>query len=281
VQVLTELAAPEVWLAWATRVVRVIVLLAGAWVLTRILRRFLSRVFEYAVRTMSKRGEETRIDLEKRAHTLVSALQKLAGTAIWMVAIVTSLTELNFQIGPLLAGLGVAGLALGLGAQSLIKDWLGGFFLLLEDQIRIGDAVVINGIGGVVEEINLRTVLVRAENGAVHVIPNGGITSLANMARDYAYYVFEATLGHGADTARALEVLREVGDELESDPQFLPVILAPLEIMGVDRLAERGVIIRARIKTLPGKQWALGRELNARVKRRLDAAGIPFPQPAP
>ncbi len=121
-----------------------------------------------------------------------------------------ALTELTFHIEPLLAGLGVAGLALGLGAQTLIKDWLGGLFLLLEDQLRIGDSVTINGISGGVEEINLRTTLLRGENGAVHIIANGSITSLSNFTRDYSYYVFEITLAHGSDVDRALEICGEV-----------------------------------------------------------------------
>src|SRR5438477_90545 len=148
---------------------------------------------------------------------------------------------LILYIQPRLAGLGVAGLALGLGAQALIKDWLGGLLVLLEDQIRIGDAVTINGISGAVEEINLRTTVLRGENGAVHIIANGLITAISNMTREYAYYVFEAMLAHSANIDRALEILTQVGVELANDDLFQPLILAPMEVMGVDRLAERGI----------------------------------------
>jgi small conductance mechanosensitive channel len=173
--------------------------------------------------------------------------------------------------------LGIAGIAVGLGAQSLIKDWLGGFFLLLEDHIRIGDSVIINGMSGLVEEINLRTTMLRGENGAVHVIANGSINTLSNLTREYSYYIFETTLAHGSDADRALAIIAGVGSELYNHEQFRPLMLAPIEIMGIDSLADRGVVIKARIKTLPSKQAQVGRELNRRVRNKLTAEGISFP----
>jgi moderate conductance mechanosensitive channel len=271
----------DVWMPWAIRGLRVAVILIGAWLLTRIMRRLLAQLRNYTVRLMDRRGDGGTMEMEKRAATLIAVLSKLSSLTIWIVALVMALTELTFHIEPLLAGIGVAGLALGLGAQTLIKDWLGGLFLLLEDQLRIGDSVSINGTSGAVEEINLRTVLLRGENGAVHVLANGSITSLTNFTRDYAYYVFETTLAHGADADQAIAVLEQVGAELAADDQFRPMILAPIEVMGVDRLAERGATLKARIKTLPSKQAVVGRELNRRVKSRLDARGIAFPPPIP
>jgi small conductance mechanosensitive channel len=188
-----------------------------------------------------------------------------------------SLNELTYNIQPLLAGLGVAGLAVGLGAQTLIKDWLGGLFLLLEDQLRLGDGVNINGISGAVEEINFRTTVLRAESGAVHVIPNGSITQLSNSTREYAYYIFETTLAHGANAQRALEIVAAMGAELAAAPEYRGMILAPIEVMGVDRLTEHGSVIRARIKTIASQQATVGRELNLRVKTAFDASGIAFP----
>jgi len=169
---------PEVWAAWAERGVRVAVVLGMAWLFTRIARRLLGQLRNYTIRMMNRRHEGSTIEAEKRAATIISVLSKLASLLIWLVALVMALNELSFKIEPLLAGLGVAGLALGLGAQTLIKDWLGGLFILFEDQLRIGDGVIINGLSGAVEEINLRTTLLRAENGAVHVIANGTITTL-------------------------------------------------------------------------------------------------------
>ncbi|MGD1095314.1 MAG: mechanosensitive ion channel family protein [Bryobacteraceae bacterium] len=269
----------DIWMPWALRALRVGVILIGAWLLTRIAYKLLARLQGYTIRMMNRRGDGSTIEMEKRATTLIAVLSKLCSLVIWMVAAAMALTELTFHIEPLLAGLGVAGLALGLGAQTLIKDWLGGLFLLLEDQLRIGDSVSINGISGGVEEINLRTVLLRGENGAVHVIANGSITALSNFTRDYSYYVFETTLAHGADADQALTIVEQVGAELADDDQFRPMILAPIEMMGVDRLAERGVTLKARIKTLPSKQAVVGRELNRRVKSRFDARGIAFPSP--
>jgi moderate conductance mechanosensitive channel len=206
-------------------------------------------------------------------------LSKLSSLLIWLVALVMALNELSFKIEPLLAGLGVAGLALGLGAQTLIKDWLGGLFILFEDQLRIGDGVIINGLSGSVEEINLRTTLLRGENGAVHVIANGTITTLSNLTRDYSYYVFETMLAYGADVDHALKIIESIGNDIARDEPFRDVILAPIEVMGVDRLGERGITIKARIKTLPSQQALVGRELNRRVKAQLEAAAIPFPRP--
>jgi small-conductance mechanosensitive channel len=271
----------DVWMPWAMRGLRVAVILIGAWVLTRIVRRLLVQLRTYTVLVMDRRGNGTTIEMEKRAATLMAVLSKICSLTIWIVALVMALTELTFHIEPILAGLGVAGLALGLGAQTLIKDWLGGLFLLLEDQLRIGDSVSINGISGGVEEINLRTVLLRGENGAVHVIANGSITSLSNFTRDYSYYVFETTVAHGANLDEALAALEQVGSELATDDQFRPMILAPIEVMGVDRLAPRGAVLKARIKTVPSMQAAVGRELNRRVKARLDALKIAFPPPLP
>lgn len=275
-----DLARAELWVPWVLRAVRVVVILVGAWLLTRLARRLLGRLRTYTIRLMDRRGEASALELEKRATTIISVLSKLASMVIWIVALVMALNELAFNIQPLLAGLGVAGLAVGLGAQALIKDWLGGLLVLLEDQIRIGDSVVINGISGTVEEINLRTTVLRGENGAVHIISNGLITTLSNMTREYAYYVFEATLAHRSDVDSALSIVQESGAELAADDTFRAMILAPIEVMGVDRLAERGMVIRARIKTVPAKTALVGRELNRRVSARLASAHIEFPPAA-
>jgi small conductance mechanosensitive channel len=272
-----QFARPDLWLTWAERGIRVIVILALAWIFSRIARRLLGNLRNYAIRVMDRRHESSNMEMEKRATTIISVLSKLASTVIWMVALVMALTETGFHIEPLLAGLGVAGLALGLGAQTLIKDWLGGLFLLLEDQLRIGDSVIINGIGGAVEEINLRTTLLRGENGAVHVIANGAITTLSNLTREYSYYVFEMTIAHGSDADRALAIIEAVGGELVQEEPYKNVILSPIEVLGVEKLVERGVALKARIKTLPSKQALVGRELNRRVKSRLDAEKIAFP----
>jgi small-conductance mechanosensitive channel len=272
-----QLARPEVWIEWGERGIRVLGILGLAWLFTRIVGRMLRQLRTYTIRVMDRRHEGSTIEMEKRATTLISVLGKFSSLVIWVVALVMALSELNFKIEPLLAGLGVAGLAFGLGAQTLIKDWLGGLFILIEDQLRIGDGVIINGIGGTVEEINLRTTLLRGDNGAVHVISNGTISTLSNLTREYSYYMFEITLAHGADVDTAMTIIRDVAAELQQEDPYRSVILTPIEGIGVDRLADRGITIKARIKTLPSKQGLVGQELNRRVKQKLDAANIAFP----
>ena len=269
----------EAWAPWVTRGFRVLLILACAWMITRFASRAMTKLRHSVIGILGRRGELPNPELERRAATIVMALRKLANSAIWVLAIVMSLQELDYKIEPLLAGLGIAGLALGLGAQTLIKDWLGGVFLLLEDQVRIGDSVTIGGISGSVEEINLRTVVLRGESGAVHIIPNGSIATLTNFSREYSYYIFETILAHRADAAKALEILGQTGAEVAGLERFRPLVRAQLEIMGVDKLGERGAVIRARIKTAPSQQYGIGRELNRLVKERFDAAGIAFPPP--
>jgi small-conductance mechanosensitive channel len=275
----------ETWTPLALRGLRVLLIVASAYVLTRFVVRVLTQLRHYVVGMLRRRGEPATPELEMRAATIVLALRKAANSTVWVIALVMSLQELNYKIEPLLAGLGIAGLALGLGAQTLIKDWLGGVFLFIEDQVRIGDSVTVlgitgtTGISGAVEEINLRTIVLRAESGAVHIIPNGSITALTNFTREYSYYIFETILAHRADAAQALEILDRTAAEVASQERFAALVLAPIEIMGVDRLGERGASIRARIKTLPSQQYGVGRELNRLVKERFDEAGIAFPPP--
>ena len=274
-----ELTRIEHWLPWVLQGVRVVIILAGAWLATRIARRLLGSLHAYTMHAMERRGEAPQRELEKRATTIVAALSKLAAIVIWLIALVMALHEMAFNIQPLLAGLGVAGLAVGLGAQALIKDWLGGLLILMEDQIRIGDAVIVNGITGTVEEINLRTTILRGDNGAVHVISNGLINTLSNTTREYAYYLFQTTIAYGSDVDRALKVVADAGAELASDAGFAPLILAPIEVMGVDRLGERGPVLRARIRTLAARQDTVGWELNRRINQAFATAGITFPPP--
>jgi small conductance mechanosensitive channel len=275
-KMLAELTNPDLWLSWAENAMHVLLVLALAWVFTKIARRLLLQLRNNALRVMERRGDGSTVEAEKRATTIVSALTKVVTLCIWLFALVMALAQINSKIEPILAGLGVAGLAVGFGAQTLIKDWLGGIFLLLEDQARIGDGVTINGISGTVEEINLRTTVLRGESGAVYVIANGSITMLANSTRDYSYFVFETLLAHGADADRALAIVEATAAELQQEPPYKTMILAPIEVFGIDKLSDRGVTIKARIKTQPGKNGDVGHELNKRVRVRLIAEKIAF-----
>ena len=190
-----------------------------------------------------------------------------------------ALREIGFDVTPIVAGAGVVGLAVGFGAQNLVRDVISGFFMLVENQIRINHVVVINGTGGLVEEINLRTTVLRSQDGGVHVFPNGTINTLSNLTREFSYYIFDVSVAYKEDTDRVIDVLREIGDEMRQEPQYAALIVEPLEVLGVDRFTDSAVMIRARIKTQPIRQWVVGREMNRRIKKRFQALGIEIPFP--
>jgi len=257
--------------------VRVIVILAGGLLLSFLINRLVHAARKHAVRWMIGKGQVHSVELEKRANTIVTMLRGPALVLMWAAVIMMALKQLGFSIEPLLAGAGVSagilGVAIGFGAQTLVKDLIGGMFLLLENQIRVGDVAVINGAGGLVQEINLRTTILRSENGAVHIFPNGSILSLSNLTLEFAHHVIELTVDYGEDIGRFIDALKEVADELRADPIHGPMILDSLEMMGVDRFLSSGVVIKARIKTLPQKQWFVGRELNRRIHLRFAVSG--------
>lgn len=259
--------------------VRIGFILVFAYICTRAVGRFLQTLRNYTVRMMLKAGGASEFELEKRAATIGRLARKTMFVLIWAIAWLMVLKEMNFDVRPLLAGAGVAGVAIGFGAQNIIKDVLGGLFLMMENQIRINDIAVINGKGGLVEEINLRTTVLRAEDGAVHIFPNGGIQSLANLTREYSYYVFSISVAYKEDTDHVIGVLKELGEQLMAGDPYRSAILAPLEIMGVDNLGDFAVVIKARFKTLPSQQWLVGREMNARIKKRFGEAQIEMPFP--
>jgi small conductance mechanosensitive channel len=192
------------------------------------------------------------------------------------------LQKLDLDITPILAGAGILGLAVGFGAQTLVKDAIAGFFLILENQVRVGDVAEINGTGGLVEAINLRTIVLRDVRGAVHVFPCGSVATLANLTKDFSYAVLDVNVHYRHDTDEVIDVLRQTAAALQQDPAFAPAITAPLEVLGVEDLGESGVKIRVRLKTHPQKQWEVTRELRRRVKKAFDEKGIEIPaiQPA-
>lgn len=247
---------------------RILFILLLAYLCTFAVERLLRTLRKYTVRMMLKSGGASQFELEKRAETIAGVVRKAAFFLIWIIAGIMILRELNFDIAPLLAGAGVIGVALGFGAQNIVKDVLSGLFMLMENQIRVNDVAVINGKGGLVEEINLRTTVLRSDDGAVHIFPNGGIQSLSNLTREYSYYVFNVSISYQADTDRVIAVLQEIAAQLMQEADYQPVILAPLDVLGVDQLGDNAVVIKARFKTLPGKQWQVGREMNRRIKKR-------------
>jgi small-conductance mechanosensitive channel len=252
--------------------VRIAVIVVFAYVCTLAVGRLLRALRTYSVRMMLRSGGGAQYELEKRADTIGSLARKTLFVLIWAIAWLMILKEMNFDVRPLLAGAGVAGVAIGFGAQNIVKDVLGGFFIMMENQVRVNDVAVINGKGGLVEEINLRTTVLRGEDGAVHIFPNGGIQSLSNLTREYSFYVFSLSMDYKEDTDRVAGVLTSLGAELQGEEPYKSAILAPIEIIGVDQLASSGVVVKARFKTVPLQQWSVGREMNRRIKKHFEAA---------
>lgn len=215
----------------------------------------------------------------KRTCTLTAVLTSVVTVTILLAAIGMALGEFGVKLGPLLAAAGVVGIAIGFGGQYLVKDLISGFFLLLDDQIRVGDVVDIAGKAGLVERVNLRMTVLRDFAGSVHFVPNGEIKVVTNMTKEWSRYVFDIGVAYRENVDEVIEVIKMVGEELRNDPKFKELILEPIEVLGLDRFADSALIIKARIKTLPIQQWNVGREFNARLKKAFDARGIEIPFP--
>jgi len=254
---------------------RIVLITIVAYALVKTVALLVTR-FEYELATAT--GLDA-LERGKRARTLGGVITRVATVAIGGIAVLMVLREFRIDIAPVLTGAGIAGLAVGFGAQTLVRDVISGFFLILEDQVRVGDVAAINGTGGLVEELNLRTIVLRDLEGTVHVFPNGSITTLANRSKNFSYYVIDLGISYREDPDRVSAVLVEVGAELQRDPALGPFILAPIEILGVDAFADWSVTLKLRIKTVPLKQWDVGRELRKRIKRAFDQHGIEIPFP--
>lgn len=241
--------------------------------------RFGLHKLEAFLLTMREDEDKNRLDAEKRVKTLTGLLRTICLTLLWVVAVVMSLDQIGLDITPILASAGIVGLAVGFGAQNLVRDVINGFFMILENQVRVGDVAVVNGTGGLVEAISFRTITLRDLNGTVHIFPNGTITTLANMTKEWSYYVMDIGVAYKEDTDQVTAVIKDVGKELQEDPEFGPNILEPIDVLGVDQFADSAVVIKARLKTLPIKQWVVGREYRRRLKKAFDAKGIEIPFP--
>lgn len=242
----------------------------------------LSELFSIAVESHLQKRNADYSDLTRRsrARTLLPLLRNVVRVALGTIITLLVLGEMGIEIGPLLAAAGVVGLAVGFGAQTLVKDIITGIFILIEDTIAVGDVVDLDGNAGVVESMTIRTVRLRDQAGTVHTVPFSVITKVKNMTRDFSYAVFDVNIAYDQDITQVIEVIKSVAAELRKDPKYLHDILEPIEILGVDRFADSAIVIKARIKTKPIRQWDVGRSFNWRLKEAFDAAGIeiPFPQ---
>lgn len=261
------------WLTESGARILLLILLAFA------ANRFAASVIRNAEHEIADGDDHKTHERRKRLQTVGATSRRFFSILIWSAAFLMVLRELDVDITPVLTGAGIIGLAVGFGAQTLVKDIISGLFLIAEDQVRLGDVAEINGIGGAVEEINLRTIVLRDLEGSLHYIASGDIRTLTNKSKDFSYYVVDIGVGYDDDTDRIVEVVGKVAGELMTDPGYAASIVEPLEVLGVDAFKASEVTLRFRIKTLPLKQWEVGRELRRRIKKAFDAAGIQIPGP--
>ena len=257
------------------KLVQVAIIWLLAWAAMRLIR-----VTARRIERLVNEGDPTVTSLrEKRGITIAQLLRTVGGTTVMVVAFLLTL-NLFVEIGPLLAGAGIIGLAVSFGAQSLVKDFISGFFILFEDQFAVGDVIEAAGKSGVVERMSLRVVVLRDVHGVLHMIPNGEIKVVSNKTRGWSRAVIDVGIAYDADIDHALDVLRDEGARFSADPAWKARLEGPVEVPGVESLGDSAVVVRVLARTQPGSQWDVARELRRRLKKRLDSEGleIPFPQ---
>jgi small conductance mechanosensitive channel len=246
-----------------------------------ILNRVLQRVIVRAVRASVKADENTSPEAEKkREDTLIRIFSGALNTVVVIIAIMMILQEIGVEVGPLIAGAGIVGLAVGFGGQYLIRDIITGVFLMLENQYRIGDVVTIEGFSGAVQDISLRKTTLRDLDGTVHHIPHGSITKVSNRSKDFARVNLDMGVGYGTDIRRLEEVINKTGNELAADPAFAESIISPPQFVRINDFADSAIVVKVLGDTKPLKQWEVAGELRKRLKEAFDREGIeiPFPQ---
>jgi small conductance mechanosensitive channel len=238
--------------------------------------RLIARRIELAV---DDGDDSTLTEAEQRGRT-ISELLRSVGRILFLVLGLMLTLNVFMDIGPILAGAGILGLAVSFGAQSLVKDIISGFFFLIESQFAVGDVIEVAGKSGVVERMTLRVVMLRDSHGTLHMVPNGQINVVSNMTRKWSRAVVDVGVSYGTDVDRAIEIFGDEADRLAHDPEWSPLFDGPPEVIGVNDLGDSQVTIRTLLKTHAGKQWAVGREFRRRIKNRLDKESIeiPFPQ---
>ncbi|HET9963485.1 MAG TPA: mechanosensitive ion channel family protein [Nitrospiraceae bacterium] len=261
-----------------TVLLRILLVLLLGYVAIRFVRLGLQQL-EKVIVLASDQSDQLAGVAQKRAATLTGILRTIALTGIWAIVLIITLQSVGLDMTPILAGAGILGLAVGFGAQNLVRDVISGFFIILEDQIRLGDVAVINGTGGLVETITFRTISLRDFSGVVHIIPNGAINTLSNMTKEWSAFVLDMGVAYREDTDKVVKLMQDVGEELRHDPMFGSRMIEPIEVVGVEDFSDSAVTLRARIKTKPLEQWTIGREYRRRIKKAFDAQGIEIPFP--
>lgn len=276
--VITNLIGNISWEDVILGALRLLLILVVFWVTMSLVKMGLRRLEKNLVRRGQESGDVPN-EAEKRAETLVRLLRQAVLIMLWVVAGLVVLRQFGVEIGPILASAGVAGVAVGFGAQNLVRDIIAGFFMILENQVRVGDVAIINGTGGLVEQINFRTIILRDLSGTVHVFPNGTVNTMSNMTREWSAYVYDIGVAYKEDVDEVIELIKKVGAELKEDSHYGPLMVSDLEVFGVDNFADSAVVIKGRLRTRPIKQWEVGREFRRRIKHAFDKAGIEIPFP--
>lgn len=264
-RILRELDIPEFWQAWLEPSIRIVLVLAIGWGVHRLLRLLIGR-FERRLLQTAALNAETEFDARKRVGTLIGLLKQVVNIFLFVIVALIMLMTLGVQVGPLIAGAGIVGVAVGFGAQYLVRDIITGFFMVLENQIRVGDVVTINGTNGLVEALTIRTIVLRDGTGVVHVFPHGTVSTLSNATRDWSAYIFNLGIALGENPDEVIEAVRDAVAELRQDPAVAPKIIADVEIFGVDKLDGGSYTLQGRIKTRPGMQSDVGRALLRRLR---------------
>ena len=254
---------------------KIVIVVVIGFLLIHLSRIISTRIFGTVLKHTKKKDAE----FTKRAETLRSIIHFIFSVVIGITVSVIILDEVGVNIGPILAAAGVLGLAIGFGAQSLVKDLISGFFIFLEDQIRVGDVIQIADKSGVVERMNLRMTILRDLAGNVHFVPNGEISVVTNMTKGYSRYVFDIGVAYREDVDQVMEIMKQVDESMREDPEFGRDILEPLEILGLDQFGDSALIIKARTMTKPIQQWRVAREFNRRLKIAFDKNQIEIPFP--
>lgn len=258
--------------ALLARVATVVVVVVAALVFWEMLSAAVERYLERAARAASAQRSA-------RLQTLLPLARKAMFVVLIVMVVLIGLSEFGVDITPLLAGAGVAGLAIGFGAQTLVKDVITGLFILVEDSVAVGDIVSVAGHTGIVEALSIRSIRLRGYDGTVHTVPFSEVSTVENLTKEFSYYVFEMGVAYRENVDEVIELMRQVGAEMQEDPDFGPLILEPLDVAGLDQFGDSAVVIKARFKTQPLSQWAVGREFNRRLKALFDAKGIEIPFP--
>ena len=257
---------------------RVSMILIFAWVAMKLLQKSLQRLEKNLINKSEKEGEPPS-ESQKRIETIVRLIKQASLIALWLTFGLVILKEFGVEIGPIIASAGVVGLAVGFGAQNLVRDIISGFFIILENQIRVGDVAIVNGTGGLVEKINFRTTVLRDLGGVVHIFPNGTIATVSNLTNEWSAYIFDIGIAYKENTDHVIEIMQEVGKTMREDEKYGNLMLEDPDIFGVDKFGDSSVVIKGRIKTKPIRQWEVGREYLRRIKHAFDENNIEIPFP--